>query len=335
MERIPKRMMIRCLLLLLLAVRFPGVGLSKVIGSSEKGTALASGLSVLSEPHEATVYVDGETKGTTPLQLDDLKPGEHRVTLAKDGYLENSRVLSLKPGQAHIVDVKLTPAAGDSRHMTQIQVEEEGGGSTLKWILPLAAGGGGLAAYLLLRDTNDPPVAGTTSVSPTGPGLAAVTSFSFSSTASDPDNDPLTITWSFGDGSSGSGQNANHIYNTAGTFNATVTVSDGKESVTGSTSVTVRDMTGRWVSLRGSVTRTWTLTQSGTSVDGSYVASHRSGGGRVNGSLSSPRQIRATAKLDCCSPFSFDGTINSAFTQFSGAANGSGFNNTRLTFRRQ
>jgi PKD repeat protein len=43
----------------------------------------------------------------------------------------------------------------------------------------------------------------------------------------DADGDPLTYTWDFGDGAAGSGTGPSHTYSAAGTFNVTVTASDG------------------------------------------------------------------------------------------------------------
>jgi PKD repeat protein len=50
----------------------------------------------------------------------------------------------------------------------------------------------------------------------------------FSAAGSDPDGDSLSYRWEFGDGGTSLLQNPSHTYTTAGTYEATVTVSDGR-----------------------------------------------------------------------------------------------------------
>ncbi len=62
----------------------------------------------------------------------------------------------------------------------------------------------------------------------------------FSATGSDPDGDTLTYSWNFGDNGSSLLQNPSHTYTQAGTYTATVTVSDGRGgSATATVAVTV------------------------------------------------------------------------------------------------
>lgn len=89
----------------------------------------------------------------------------------------------------------------------------------------LSCGGG--------SQTNQAPTAMATASSN---GLTA----SFDATASsDPDGDPLTYSWTFGDNSSGNGAQPTHTYASAGTYNVTLTVSDGSLNDSTTTTVTV------------------------------------------------------------------------------------------------
>jgi hypothetical protein len=50
-------------------------------------TLLPSGaLSISSDPAGAGVLVDGEMKGATPLELENVSPGNHTIAIVKDGY---------------------------------------------------------------------------------------------------------------------------------------------------------------------------------------------------------------------------------------------------------
>jgi len=73
---------------------------------------------------------------------------------------------------------------------------------------------------------NHPPVITSSAVVSPNP-LMVAQSGTFSVAASDADGDPLNYVWAFGDGISATGSNTSHVYSSAGSFTATVTVSDG------------------------------------------------------------------------------------------------------------
>ena len=112
--------------------------------------------------------------------------------------------------------------------------------------------------------------------------LAAATPVAFSVQAADPDGGQLTYRWDFGDGGSSSQPAPSHVYAAPGTFGASVTVTDGQATLMRSISVTVKSLTGTWVSdpFQGSAFPggppftthySATLSQSGNSVAGSVV----------------------------------------------------------------
>ena len=52
-------------------------------------------LRVTTEPSGARVYVDGVVRGRTPLEITDLAPGTHQLRVARDGYAEVGREVTL------------------------------------------------------------------------------------------------------------------------------------------------------------------------------------------------------------------------------------------------
>jgi PEGA domain-containing protein len=55
-------------------------------------------LFIESEPAGASVYLDGRLAGETPLTIETLAAGVHRVRLVRLRYLENSRLVTVKAG---------------------------------------------------------------------------------------------------------------------------------------------------------------------------------------------------------------------------------------------
>ncbi|MCY1075824.1 Ig-like domain-containing protein [Archangium lansingense] len=76
----------------------------------------------------------------------------------------------------------------------------------------------------------------------------------FSATAADPDGDVLTLWWDFGDGTHSDQQNPVHTFADEGTYEVTVTVSDGTRSTTAALEVTVRNAAPNVVPAEGTAT---------------------------------------------------------------------------------
>ena len=200
------------------------------------GAAAVGSLSVTTTPSAAQVYIDGRLAGVTPFLRQDLAAGDHRVRVSKEGFLDNARVVRIVRGRPVSLDISLTRATPGAA--TSLAAPG-GGGGMKKWLIVGAAAGGATAAALTMRETNKAPSAGTVTAAPATAYVGESVQLSVSGD-SDPDGDPLTYAWEFGDGGTGTGKSVSHAYNSAGSFTATVTVSDGKKSATASGSVTIK-----------------------------------------------------------------------------------------------
>jgi PEGA domain-containing protein/PKD domain-containing protein len=303
------------------------------------GEPSSGSISVASDPLDATVFIDGAPAGRTPLTVERIQAGDHRVRIVKDGYLENSRIVAITAGKTTDLRLRLTPKGS----ATEIAPDQTGGGlssgpppgSKRKWLYIGAAGGAAAATAVVLATRNHAPTLGTLSVSPTG-GLAAATPFAFSApNASDPDSDPLTYSWEFGDGTSSKEQAPRHVYNSAGSFSVRCTISDGKQSDTSTIpTVTVRTLTGTWRGVLDDVQVTFGITHSGGALSGTVVDVFASGS--IAGFVAtSPPLVRFTVLQTGFFPYTYTADPNADVTTLTGVLNGSGYSNKAFTIMRQ
>jgi PKD repeat protein len=101
-------------------------------------------------------------------------------------------------------------------------------------------GATGAATVSITVGTNQPPSASASRSPSSGPAPLAV---AFTGSGSDPDGTIASYAWTFGDGGTSTLQNPSHTYNTAGTYTATLTVTDNG-GAKGSASVTITVLVG-------------------------------------------------------------------------------------------
>lgn len=166
-------------------------------------------------------------------------------------------------------------------------------------------------------------VAGGVSVSP-GSGLAAATAFTFSASAPSGGVEPFVITWKFGDGDEGAGPTASHIYPTTGTFGVAATFTDSQgKTAQASTSVAVRNVSGRWTAVFNGVvpSQAIDLVQNGAAVNVIVTGSSLGPVATGSGNVSNPRNLSITAN-SATGAMTMIGRIDDALATWTGTATG-------------
>ncbi len=77
------------------------------------GTGTGS-LTVTSSPSQATVYVDGVYRGTTPLTLTGLSTGIHQIRVTKTGYQDYSMAVSVPKGKTTTLAAKMVTGSSST-----------------------------------------------------------------------------------------------------------------------------------------------------------------------------------------------------------------------------
>jgi PEGA domain-containing protein len=133
-----------------------GFGALLFVASMSASEAVGS-LSIESEPAGASVYIDGRLAGETPLTVETLRPGVHRVRLVRLGYLENSRLVTVKAGSRATLRTHLTsPRPQNAPGQAALKIVVLDGEGAVNIIQQKTA----TAPVIEVRDQNDLPVAG-------------------------------------------------------------------------------------------------------------------------------------------------------------------------------
>jgi hypothetical protein len=318
-----------------LTLSLPGTGLSLAFGS-ERGHP--ADLSVGSDPVGAQVYVDGKLRGETPLTVERVSAGDHRVTVAKDGFLENSRVVTVAAGQGNSLRVNLTPSGRASNALMQVEpgaepptsappvAAKKGGGGGKVVLIALGVAAAGAGGYLLLKPKNSPPTVSFAGATPTGTAIVGVTSVSLAANGSDPDKDSLTYTWDFGDGSTPvtGGATVQHVFLRTGSLTVSVTVSDGKKSATATGAVPVGTLAGDYdFYIDGAIgsSRHLVVQQQGATFTGTFYFGS-SAYASANGTVSSPRAVVFTESFFSGGSMVFRGEATGDLARIEGTSSG-------------
>ena len=73
---------------------------------------------ITSSPAMADITLDGKAVGRTPLQLDNLLVGEHKITVSKSGYQPYSATITVAEGKTATVNATLTKIATQAPNVT-------------------------------------------------------------------------------------------------------------------------------------------------------------------------------------------------------------------------
>lgn len=193
---------------------------------------------------------------------------------------------------------------------------------------------------------NRPPTVDIIDVQPSR-GLMRVTRMAFAATGVDPDGDAVTLTWNFDDGSpTETGGGVAHIFDTKGTFDVSVTASDGRGGTQKAVRrVTTETITGRWFGLvtngpNGGKRIGGDIVQTGARFETPMVGNSGDGTGNsfsvfASGILRDPQDVVITLSGICeTGSLTFRGSLNDSYDQITAESGGCPLNWRRLELYR-
>lgn len=69
-------------------------------------------LRIVTDPDDAEVFIDGRSRGSTPLDVESIDPGSYLLVIEKDGYYEVRRWVAVPGSGSLVVDVELEQITG-------------------------------------------------------------------------------------------------------------------------------------------------------------------------------------------------------------------------------
>ena len=78
------------------------------------GGAAGAGLRIVSTEPNVEVFVDGESKGKVPVNIADIKAGQHLVEGRKPQFRPFEQTVEIVPGKQSLVQLKMEPGADDT-----------------------------------------------------------------------------------------------------------------------------------------------------------------------------------------------------------------------------
>lgn len=211
-------------------------GATVMSGSSAGGVTSYAAQGVIERPTDVDQFAFAAAAGTVTVQLAPAFRSPNLDALIELRDSAGTLLASANPTEALNASLSVNlPLAGTY----YVAVRGTGKGD------PLGTGYtayGSLGNYLLsvsaLTASGQPPVASVTAT-PVSGTVPLTVSFSAAG-SSDPDGSIVAYAWAFGDGSTGSGITTSHTYVTAGSFTATLQVTDSSGmTATRSTTITV------------------------------------------------------------------------------------------------